>query len=510
MTHKWVGIVLTLFIFLFALSGIILNHRKLFSGIDVSRNVLPQEYRYRNWNNAAVRGAEKIGGDRVLLYGNIGLWLTDSNFTDFEDFSSGLPQGIDRRKISTVFKRTNGDLLAGTLFGLYRYDSGEGRWRKVRLPIDEERIVDLAEKDGTLLVMSRSHLLRTTDLVDVSVTTLPRPEEYDNRVGLFKTLWTIHSGEIYGLPGMLVVDAIAVIFVFLCISGLVYFFGSLRIKSRKKKKISSAAAIHLVRWNLKWHNKIGWITLVMLLLTTATGIFLRPPLLIAIAAVRVGIIPFSALDSPNPWHDKLRRITFDRESGRYIVATLDGLYYSDDNFESKLRRYRVQPPVSVMGVTVFEPLAGSRLLIGSFAGLFTFNLQSGEVFDYIEKVPYRQVSRRGPPIGDYLVTGYVGDFRNAELYFDFNSGARTISGNRSFVPMPPEIRRQPLSLWNVALEVHTARIYNFIFGSWSTLFIPLAGIIILCILVSGFVVWFTRHRRSSPAGLKQKMPPPGG
>lgn len=495
-THKWIGIVLTLFILLFALSGIILNHRQLFSGVDVSRSILPQEYRYRNWNNAAVRGAEKIGDNRILLYGNIGLWLTDSNFTDFVDFSSGFPQGIDRKKISTVFRRANGDLLAGTLFGLYRYDSGKGRWRKVRLPIDEERIVDIAENDDTLLVLSRSHLLRTTDLVEVTVTTLPQPEDYENSVGLFKTLWTIHSGEIYGLPGMLVVDAIGVIFVFLSISGLIYFFGSMRIKNRKKRKIKSATTRNVVRWNLKWHNKIGWITLVMLLLTTATGMFLRPPLLIAIAAARVGKIPFSVLDSPNPWHDKLRRITYDREGGRYIVATLDGIYFSDDNFQSKLRRYGVQPPVSVMGVTVFEPLADSWLLIGSFTGLYAFNLQSAEVFDYIERVPYRQVSRRGPPIGNHLVTGYIGNFRNSAIFFDFNSGARTINGNRSFIPMPPEIRQLPLSLWNVALEVHTARIYNFIFGSWSILFIPLSGIIILCILLSGFVVWFTRHRRS--------------
>jgi len=39
--HKWIGIVFTLFIMLFSITGIILNHRELLSGADVSRKLLP-------------------------------------------------------------------------------------------------------------------------------------------------------------------------------------------------------------------------------------------------------------------------------------------------------------------------------------------------------------------------------------------------------------------------------------------------------------------------------------
>jgi len=96
--HKWLGLILTVFILFASVSGIILNHRKALSGIDVRRTLLPKEYHYHNWNNAAVKGTEKINNDSVLIYGNIGIWLTDSSFSKFSDFNKGFPKGIDNRK----------------------------------------------------------------------------------------------------------------------------------------------------------------------------------------------------------------------------------------------------------------------------------------------------------------------------------------------------------------------------------------------------------------------------
>ena len=39
--HKWIGIIITFFLVMFCLSGIVLNHRQLFSDINVSRGILP-------------------------------------------------------------------------------------------------------------------------------------------------------------------------------------------------------------------------------------------------------------------------------------------------------------------------------------------------------------------------------------------------------------------------------------------------------------------------------------
>ncbi len=495
--HKWLGIVITLFLLLFSISGIILNHRELFSEIDVNRKLLPKEYDYKNWNNAAVKGTLKIDNNNILIYGNIGIWKTDSTFSNFTDFNSGFPKGIDNRKICKLFKNSQGHLFAGTFFGLFRYNLKEQSWNKIIIPTHNQRITDISEKDGRLLILTRSFLLETKDYKNFDVLTLPQPENYDNKIGLFKTLWVIHSGEIYGEIGKLLVDLIGLIFMFLTITGLIFFINKIKIKKRKKKQKSATSLKKTNKWNIKWHNKIGWITVVFLIITTITGMFLRPPLLIAIADSKVGKIPYTELDSPNPWFDKLRRIIFDKEKERFIIATLDGVYYSDDEFKSKLKEYKIQPPASVMGINVFHKIDTNKYLVGSFEGLFEWQAETGKTIDHITKEIYEKPEIKGPPIGKYLVTGMSNDFKNTEIYFTYNLGAISEKKDIKFIKMPKKIEDQPISLWNIALEIHTARFFSFAIGSSYILIVPLSGIIILFILISGFVVWYKKYKKNN-------------
>ena len=53
--------------------------------------------------------------------------------------------------------------------------------------------------------------------------------------------------------------------------------------------------------------------------------------------------------------------------------------------------------------------------------------------------------------------------------------------------MPEIIKTQPLSLWNLALEFNTIRIYSFMLGSLYILAIPFTGLLILFILASEFM-----------------------
>ena len=246
---------------------------------------------------------------------------------------------------------------------------------------------------------------------------------------------------------------------------------------------------------LKWHNKIGWVTLVFLILTTSTGMFLRPPLLAFIGNSKVSKIPFTELDTPNPWFDKLRRIIIDENQNTIYIATLDGIYQSDLNFSTKLKQNRYQAPISVMGVNVFEQIDENRLLVGSFEGLFIWNHKTGFVYDAIKQQKFIPDYNKQIPLGEFLVTGFSNDFDIGKVFFDFNFGAGIISKNNRFVKMPINIEHQQMSLWNVALEVHTARMYKFMFGKFYILFIPLAGLIILFILISGFIVWYKLHRK---------------
>ena len=492
--HKWLGIVLSLFILFFSISGIVLNHRELFAGFDISRSWMPQEDQYHNWDNAAVKGTLKVDSSSVLIYGNIGIWKTDIHFQQFSDFTQGIPSGIDNRKICKLFKDHNGKLFAGTFFGLYQYDFEKENWEKIDIPVYNKRITDIFEKDNSLYVLTRDYLLQKKEKNDFTILELPEPENYTNKIGLFKTLWVIHSGEIYGTIGKLIVDLIGIIFIFLTITGLILFINPRRLKSLRKKDEKIKAIQRSQKWNLKWHNKLGWTTIVLLLITTITGMFLRPPLLIPIANKQVEKIPFTHLDSPNPWNDKLRRILYDEAKDRFIVATLDGFYYSDDNFQSKLKRFKVQPPASVMGVNVFDIVKENTYLVGSFEGLFLWNPVEGSTLDYIENKNYEKSSERGSPIGNYLTTGISYDFEGKETIFTYNLGAFVKGQKNGFVAMPEAIADSPISLWNVALEVHTARIYKPIIGMFYLLIIPLSGILMIFILISGFVVWFKKYR----------------
>jgi len=490
--HKWIGIIVSLFILLFTVSGVILNHRKLFSSVDVNRNYLPQELQYNNWNLASVKSTLKLSDDSILVYGNIGVYLANSDLSKFQDFNTGFPEGIDNRKVEKVFRTKDGDLLAATLFGLYEYDK---EWKKVANPIVGKHIVDIEEDGNGLLLLTRSELIRTSDLQNFEVFELPNPEGYNNKIGLFKTIWVIHSGEIYGDAGKLIVDFFGIIFAIMSITGIIFFTFPRFIKRRKKKQKSVRRHLNTLRRSLNWHKTIGWSLGVFLFFTAFTGMFLRPPLLIPIADAQVSKIPFTELDTPNAWFDKLRRIIYKPENNTYYIATIEGLFYSDDNFKSELKQIPINVPISVMGINVFEFNDNGRLLVGSFNGLFELDLHRNTFIDYVTKKPYVvSSSRGGSPIGEHMAAGYSNDFP-AEVYFDYNKGLSTLVDSDFALEMPSEIKQSRISLWNTALEMHTARLFKFAFGELYILFIPLFGFSVLFVIVSGAVVVYRQKKR---------------
>ena len=221
--HKWPGIIIAFFAILFATSGIVMNHRQTFSSIDISRNALPPNYRYENWNLAAVRGSLPLENDSVLIFGNIGIWKAPGTLEHFADFNQGFPGGIDGRKIYSVVQFKN-ILYAGTHFGLFHRSLTEEKWIKTELPVKQERIADVNLKGDTLLVLTRHNLLKSADGKVFETQQLPEPKGYERKTGLFNTLWELHSGELFGLTGKLIVDLLGVVTILLSVTGLLHFF----------------------------------------------------------------------------------------------------------------------------------------------------------------------------------------------------------------------------------------------------------------------------------------------
>jgi hypothetical protein len=379
------------------------------------------------------------------------------------------------------------------------------------LPVPEKRIVKVIQKGDTLLVLTRSNLLMAQGSerpLRFAVIDVPVASDDDGNAGLFRTLWVIHSGEIYGMAGKLLVDFVGGVFILLCVTGLIWFFVPFTLK--RLKETTKIKVRRFNRASLRWHNVFGSWLLPVLLLTTFTGMFLRPPLLIPIAGTRVGKIPFSELDSPNPWHDRFRDIVYDSIRHRYIIATSEGIYSADRTFRNRLTPFVHQPPVSVMGINVFYEYDADTYLVGSFSGIYRWNPVSGEITDHFTGLPYREAGLRSAPFGGLSVSGYLCPAKGKEYIFDYAGGIIGVGQTPTpEVKMPPEvIAKSPISLWNTALEIHTGRIFEPLMGPLYILVVPLIGFLTVVILITGFLSWWLARRRKIRAAEEGRQKEP--
>lgn len=493
--HRWAGIIITVFILLFCISGIILNHREAFINCNIDRKWLPESYRIANFNNASIKGTLPIDSIRVLAFGNTGIWLTDRNFDNFVDFNSGLPEGMDGRTIRNIIMGPDSTLWCATQYHLFHHN-GE-KWLKIPLAGNNERISDLTQThDRTRLVILTRSAVYTLPFSSPSAKAdcvyLNAPANFNPKVSLFKTFWQIHSGELFGLTGRIFVDIIAVIMIVLCITGLIIFILPYTIRkaghSSHRSMVKHEASS--LKWNHKWHNRIGYFTVIFTILLAFTGMCLRPPFMIPLVMVKTSPVPGSKLDSANAWHDKLRGIRWDSATGTWLISTSEGFIRINEVFSGKPQLFTSQtvPPVSPMGITVFEEIAPGKWIIGSFSGLFEWDTVEGTVNDLISGAPYKS-AQRSRFTSTSLVSGYSTDLATKKpVIFTYSTGASET------LPQSPLLESQPISLWNAALELHVGRCYAPFLGPLSELFVFLSGLLITLILLSGYLI-SSYHKR---------------
>jgi hypothetical protein len=495
--HRWPGLIISFLLLYFGFTGIIMNHREFFAPIDINRKFLPAEYAYKNWNNSSFKGNISIAPDSVLIFGNLGIWLTDSLFERFVPFENGLPKGSDKRKTFDILKTNNGHLYAATQFGLYVYEWEKKQWEKFDLDVSIKRFTAVECVNDTVYAINRSYLFRgksNGNKTNFEKIELEAPIGFINEVTLFKTIWQIHSGEIFGLPGKLFVDLLGLVTIFLSITGIIYFFFPGIIVKRVKQGKQFIKMARINRWSLKWHNHIGEWTFVLLVVLYFTGMFLRPPMLIAIANSRVKPIKHSHLDQPNPWYDKLRDLLWDDQTQRFLMSTSEGMFY----FNKSLNRpepFNIQPPISVMGINVFEPYTDGAFLIGSFSGLFLWHPNSLNIYDFATGEPYAGPGD-GRPVGNFKVTGMLTDHNKNRFMVDYDQGAIPLWHKATAPQMPQSIiENSNISLWNFSLEMHTGRLFNFILGSFYILIVPLTSLAGVVVVISGYLLWRKKYRR---------------
>ena len=535
--HRWLGLVLSVFMLVFCVSGIILNHREVFSGCEVSRKWLPASYYIKNFNNGVVKGtvvkksaAHSLSSencDSVLAYGCAGVFLTDSRLSTWQDFNAGLPESIDERNVRHVVKAKDGSLWCAALRDVYRYDENSHRWKKVELPGNEERIMDvaLAKDSMTVVALTRSRVFTIVPFVQygeivkigksssetyrVESKIIPAPKKYEPKTTLFKLVWHLHSGEFFGLPGKLMVDAIALVLIVLSITGILLFI--LPYGIRRAKKLAAKARMKrlgkLFAWNMKWHNKIGYVTIVLTLWIAITGMCLRPPLMVPLVLSK---LPQAVGEDGNVWQDKLRAIRWDAVQGDWLVSTSEGFLRVDEDFSQapKMLPDDECPKLSPMGVTVWESDGKGGWIVGSFRGIYRWNPvnHKSQILDYFTNEPCVETSMI--PISDNLICGYSEDLFDREpMVFDFAKGVEDAKGQVINILDEKDAMSDlicetaPMSLWNVALELHVGRCYSPFLGPLSDLFVFLSGLLITLVLLSGYII---SHRRRKKAQARLK------
>ena len=493
--HKWPALVFTLFFIFFALSGILLNHRTLINGVDISRSWLPKSYKLQNWNLASVKGSIEVGEDSVIFYGGAGIWLTDKKISKWEPFMNGFPLGSDRRKIFDLCKTPNSDFFAATRFGLYRYCHLKKVWYKQNYFDNDEFIEGLEVVGGNLYVLSRNYLycgrIDDNEVRFQKVELIP-PVGSKPKITIFRLFWIIHSGEILGIPGRLLVDIGGLLMLFLSITGLIYFLFPKIIKRIKEKRKLSRMK-RTTRFSYHYHLKIGIISAILLIVVSFTGIFLRPPFLLLV--VNGEVMQRSNAENLNEifWHDKLRDICYDKSRNTFLLATSDGIYYSKNNFNTAIEQFQEQPPVSIMGINVLEILENGDYLVGSFSGAYRWNPASGLIADYFTGQPVQVSPGLSSPFGNIAIAGYSKISGN-EYFFDYDKGI--FSQTSPKFAMPEMVTKSfQFPLWNLAQEIHTCRIYSPLISIFYILIVPLAGIAMLIITITGVLMWFAKRNK---------------
>ena len=448
---------------------VLMNHRSLVADLNVSRSILPQDYQFQNWNNGLLKGTVQItrkdSSSTVLLYGMGGIWQTDDEEKTFTERNAGLPVGADYRNIRNLVQMPDGSVFAAGLFGLYRLGTEE--WQQVPFCSETLRLSDLAARGDTLVVVGRSHLYTAVppnqDFQQVELKAAP---DYTGKVTLFRTMWLIHSGEIWGTAGKILMDVVALVLIFLIVTG--WLFWALH------------RPINLRRWNFKWHNLVGRKTIILTIFIAFTGWCLRPPLLIPLAITKTAPIPGSELDSPNAWHDKLRCLRFDAQQNSWLLSTSEGFYSLQSLSSRPIALEGAVPPVSVMGLNVLEQQPDGTWVAGSFSGMYAWDRNTGSVTDFFTGESAQ--GQRGAPVGQRSISGYTRHFGQPAAV-EYGAGTTVVA-------QPDEMRTLPMSLWALSLEVHVGRIYTWL-GGLTGFYVFLAGLLALWVLWSG---WKIRKR----------------
>ncbi len=499
--HKYLGLVIILFLIWTTLSGIILNHKQLFSPINIPSFMVPEQYRYENWNRGSMIRFLFMESDPDIGYvaGKRGIFKTRDGGKTFQSFMKGYPHSLLYRKTNDMIHyQHNGQqgLLAGNHQGLYYCKLSSDQWLRIRFSNNAiDNVLKLIIQEKSLLVITDSDIYRTriTDPSQFQFSRLPIRKPENRSMSMVDYIRHIHSGSVWGTVGKLMFDLLGLIIIFLAISAFyIWYFPKRRRKGKKdsdQKNGKDAFVFHL-----KYHKKLGILFGGFIILIAITAFFMRPPFIALIANSHISKSLYPSIGKQNTWQQKIHNaICVDNQ---LILETTEGFFKAQLGKDLEFKTMEFPVNVFIMGATVFEPIQ-QGILIGSFNGIYAVN-NNGMVIDYMSKIKPRYTLSFKP--GKYMVTGYFKIPSGEEFITTHRKGVLHLDGtpaNERF-PMPQYLAKDKgMSLWNYMFELHNGRIFKDLLGNLYILIIPLFSMLLLLVTLSGIIDWFLVRQKKT-------------
>ena len=504
--HKTIGLTLMLYLIMMSMTGILLNHPGAIQGISLPLSWLPSNYLYQNWNRGLINDAVlSANGNRLLLAGKEGVWLAhnETDGINFEALDGGYPTAAYNKNTSSVIEvpGANGQILmlAAARSDVLVFSPDTQRWQSTEFPHNTGTIKKLLYHDHTTYAVTEKGIYASSEpFIKASWEVLPieLPGDFKT-VPLFRFLFKLHDGSLFGLVGKLLFDLAALAIIYLCVSGIkMWLFpkramhASGKLSDRVKKDYVTATRRHL---------SIGIYAVPLLLVFALTGLFMRPPLLIVIARKMVPakyMYPLSAV----PSQPTLESAAIDISGNRFLVLTRQGLFEGPLDTGGPFEAKDIRLPIHGMGATIFQHFDEDEVLVGSFSGLYRCNTETGQIRTFPDNSPPARGAHGRPGIGGVMALSVE---RGKNLFYVGYHKGLIITDSVSQdswlrqLKMPEGMnRRTGISLWHCLFEIHNGRYFRNFVGIWFILIVPLGALAFTIIILTGFYDWLYRKKLS--------------
>ncbi len=484
--HKVLGLFFTPILLFIAISGIGLNHSNIIKSLSLPISSLPENYHFKQWNRGVIQALVKDekGGIYAAGKNGLGYFIDDS----YQQINNPLATNSWQNFIySLYYDNDNEQLFIGSRDGLFRYEITTQHWHYYSETIEQGIVSIVKSKQSNTLIAIANYQLFTLDVTAKQETSIKAKKhaitlaESSQTTPLFRFIFALHSGELLGLTGVLLMDLMALSLIYFCLSGLYYWLFPKIIRKKvlnKKYQIKGARAF---RWLAKHHNHWGLVLAPLLVISAATAIVMRPPGLLLITSGHSPIEVYSSHASNNIPYKITKAALLEN---KLVLLTSDGVFSGDLN-STKFKQVKFSVPVHGMGATIFQQQDNGSVLVGSFSGLYTWQ----EMSDEFEEVRLPEKITGILPVAAYQSKAGL-------IVFDFFKGKLFDQGSE-FSNMPESINNKAeMGLWNFFFELHNLRIFEHYIGPFYLLLLLALALSLLTITVTGVIQYFRKHKKN--------------